>query len=85
MHGPGLTWLLPEYVLFHQAATELDVLSQYSIVVPDTYLMQDLQELEQPKAATVTSAVLAGILSGTTGLREYEVCLSPLASPPAMC
>ena len=56
-----------------QAATELEALSEFSTVVPDTFLMQDLQRLERPKAATVTSAVLSGILSGSGGLREYEV------------
>ena len=56
-----------------QAATELEALGQFSTVVPDTFLMQDLQRLEMPKAATVNSAVLSGILSSPAGLHEYEV------------
>ena len=40
--------------------------------MPDTVLMQNLQRSEVPKAATVTSAVLSGILRNPTGLREYE-------------
>ena len=63
-----------------QAATELEALSEHSIVVPDTFLMQDLQILERPKAATVTSAVLSGILTGTTSLREYEVSATILST-----
>ena len=55
-----------------QSSTELEALSGYSTVVPDTYLMQDLQKLEMPKAATVTSAVLSGILRSPTGFQEYE-------------
>lgn len=58
-----------------QAATELEALSRFSTVVPDTYLMQDLQRLQTPKAATVTSSVLSGILNSPAGLREYEVPL----------
>jgi len=57
------------------SSTELEALSKFSTVVPDTYLMQDLQKLETPKAATVTSAVLSGILSSPTGFREYEVAI----------
>ena len=55
-----------------QSSTELEALSGYSIVVPDTYLMQNLQKLETPKAATVTSAVLSGILRSPTGFQELE-------------
>ena len=56
-----------------QSSTELEALEEYSTVVPDTYLMQDLQKLERPKAASVTSAVLAGVLRAPSGLKEYEV------------
>lgn len=56
------------------SSSELDVLSSFSEVVPDTLLMQSLQNVEQPKAATVSSAVLSGILRNSSGLREYEVC-----------
>lgn len=57
------------------ASTELEALGEFSTVVPDTYLMQDLQKLETPKAATVTSAVLSGILRSPTGFRDAEVAI----------
>lgn len=64
-----------------QSSTELEALSGYSTVVPDTYLMQDLQKLETPKAATVTSAVLSGILRSPTGFQEYEVTFNAKCLP----
>lgn len=56
------------------AATELERIEQFSVVVPDTVLMQNINDIENPKAATVSSVVLTGILSNPTGLKEYEVC-----------
>jgi hypothetical protein len=55
------------------AATELQRLERFSVVVPDTVLMQKINDLENPKAATVSSGVIVGILRAPTGLREYEV------------
>ena len=55
------------------AATELSALSALSSVVPDTYLSRSLHELASPKAATVSSAVLYGILSSPGSERESEV------------
>ena len=55
------------------AATELDYLENWSTVVPDTLLLQDIEKIEAPKAATVSSAVLGGILRNPAGLQEYKV------------
>lgn len=55
------------------AATELNYLESWSTVVPDTLLLQDIEKIEAPKAATVTSAVLGGILRNPAGLQEYKV------------
>lgn len=55
------------------AATELDYLEGWSTVVPDTLLLQNIEKIEAPKAATVSSAVLGGILRNPAGLQEYKV------------
>lgn len=55
------------------AATELDYIENWSTVVPDTILLQDIEKIEAPKAATVSSAVLGGILRNPAGLQEYKV------------
>jgi hypothetical protein len=62
------------------AATALDLVERYSTVIPDTMLMQDLSKgdnagLNSLKAATVSSAVLLGILRNP--LSEYEVSPRP--------
>ena len=55
------------------AATELELLERFTVVVPDTLLLQDIEKIETPKAATVSSAVLTGILRNPSGLQEYKV------------
>ena len=55
------------------ASTELEYLEQYTTVVPDTLLLQNIEEIEAPKAATVSSAVLAGILRTPGALQDYKV------------
>lgn len=55
------------------AATELSALSALSSVVPDTYLSRSLHVLTSPKAATVSSSVLYGILQSPGSQREAEV------------
>ena len=55
------------------ASTELQYLESYTTVVPDTLLLQNIEEIEAPKAATVSSAVLAGILRTPGALQEYKV------------
>ncbi len=55
------------------ASTELEYLEQYTTVVPDTLLLQNIEEIEAPKAATVSSAVLAGILRTPSALQDYKV------------
>ena len=53
--------------------TELDALKYSgSEVVPDVLLSQNLQDVEQPKAATSSRSVLGGILN-SPGLRRYKV------------
>ena len=59
------------------AATELEYLERYTTVVPDTLLLQDIEKIEAPKAATVSSAVLSGILRNPAGLQEYKVKSCP--------
>ena len=54
-------------------ATELEYLESHTTVVPDTLLLQNFEEIEAPKAATVSSAVLAGILRTPGALQEYKV------------
>ena len=54
-------------------ATELEYLESHTIVVPDTLLLQNIEQIEAPKAATVSSAVLAGILRTPGALQEYKV------------
>ena len=54
------------------AATELEALSRYSVIVPDTVLMQEVEQLEL-QAATVSSALLRAIMRTPAGLHEYEV------------
>lgn len=58
------------------AATELELLERFTVVVPDTLLLQDIESIEAPKAATVSSSVLTGILRNPTGLQEYKVCVN---------
>lgn len=41
--------------------------------MPDTLLLQNIEKIEAPKAATVSSAVLGGILRNPAGLQEYKV------------
>lgn len=55
------------------ASTELQYLEAFTTVVPDTLLLQNIEQIEAPKAATVSSAVLAGILRTPGGLQEYKV------------
>lgn len=43
-------------------------------MVPDTVLMRELFKVEDPKAATVSSAVLHGILQSPASMFEYKVC-----------
>ncbi|CAL8466910.1 g6446 [Coccomyxa elongata] len=57
------------------AATELDYLEGWSTVVPDTLLLQNIEKIEAPKAATVSSAVLGGILRNPAGLQEYKIAI----------
>eukprot|EP00803_Ostreobium_quekettii_P007934 evm.model.scf_3304.1 EVM.evm.TU.scf_3304.1 scf_3304:10-2913(-) len=54
------------------SATELEALEAISIVVPDTWIMEETSLLEKPKAATVSPNVLAGILNNPAGLRPYK-------------
>lgn len=55
------------------SATELESLEEMSTVVPDTLILEEVSEVEKPKAATVSPGVLAGILSSPSGLRPYKV------------
>lgn len=64
------------------AATELEALSQWSTIIPDTVLMQKVEELEL-QAATVSSTVLAGMMGNPRVAREYQArCLSQTAQTP---
>ncbi|CAL5225633.1 g8489 [Coccomyxa viridis] len=56
-------------------ATELEYLESHTTVVPDTLLLQNIEEIEAPKAATVSSAVLAGILRTPGALQEYKFAI----------
>ena len=42
-------------------------------VVPDVVLSQSLQNLEEPKAATSSRSVLAGIMSTPASMRRFKV------------
>lgn len=53
------------------AATELEALSQWSTIIPDTVLMQKFEDLEL-QAATVSSTVLAGMMGNPRVAREYQ-------------
>ncbi len=55
------------------AATELEALSKWSTIIPDTVLMQKVEELEL-QAATVSSTVLAGMMGNPRVAREYQAC-----------
>ena len=55
------------------ASTEFQYLERWTTVVPDTLLLEKMEELEAPKAATVSSAVLGGILRNPAGFQEYKV------------
>lgn len=56
------------------AATELEALSQWSTIIPDTVLMQKVEELEL-QAATVSSSVLAGMMGNPQVPREYQMAI----------
>ncbi|DBA67125.1 TPA: hypothetical protein ACH3X2_001449 [Trebouxia sp. C0005] len=56
------------------AATELEALSQWSTIIPDTVLMQKIEELEL-QAATVSSTVLAGMMGNPRVAREYQMAI----------
>lgn len=56
------------------AATELEALSQWSTIIPDTVLMQKVEELEL-QAATVSSTVLAGMMGNPRVAREYQMAI----------
>ena len=66
------------------AATELEALSKWSTIIPDTVLMQKVEDLEL-QAATVSSTVLAGMMGNPRVSREYQVSQSvcSLLCPPA--
>lgn len=57
------------------AATELSALDALSVIVPDTYLSRSLHQLTRPRAATVSSSVLYGILRSPGALRELELAI----------
>ena len=63
------TYQAPSY---RTAATELDVLERFSVVVPDTGALKEIQQIDDPKAATVSSAVLSGILRNPAGQQELK-------------
>lgn len=63
------TYQAPSY---RTAATELDVLERWSVVVPDTGALKEIQQIDDPKAATVSSAVLTGILRNPAGQQELK-------------
>ncbi|KAK9823006.1 hypothetical protein WJX81_005539 [Elliptochloris bilobata] len=57
------------------AATELDLLESFSVVVPDTGALGEIQQIDDPKAATVSSAVLTGILRNPAGQQELKAAI----------
>ena len=63
------TYQAPSY---RTAATELDALERWSVVVPDTGALGEIQQIDDPKAATVSSAVLTGILRNPAGQQELK-------------
>lgn len=63
------------------AATELEALSKWSTIIPDTVLMQKVEDLEL-QAATVSSTVLAGMMGNPRVSREYQASQS-IFGPPA--
>jgi len=65
------------------AATELEALSQWSTIIPDTVLMQKIEELEL-QAATVSSTVLAGMMGNPRVAREYQASWK-LQTAQALC
>ena len=55
------------------AATELDALARMSQLVPDTKLLE-MSALSAPEAATVSAAVIVGVLSSEKlGVKPIEV------------
>lgn len=57
-----------------QGATALDVITSVSSVVPDTVLLGKTAASDAPTAATVSSAVLAGLAANpAAGVREFQV------------
>lgn len=44
-------------------------------VVPDVMLSQNLQDVESPKAATISRSVLNGILNNAASLQRYKICV----------
>ena len=55
------------------SSTELERLEALSTVVPDVLLSQSLQQVEEPKAATTSRSVLAGIMGNPVSMRRYKV------------
>ena len=55
-------------------ATALDIIRRHSEVVPDTVLLGNRGTVDVPTAATVSAAVLAGLVANPgAGVREYQV------------
>ncbi|PRW61225.1 putative transaldolase [Chlorella sorokiniana] len=57
------------------ASTELERLEALSTVVPDVLLSQSLQKVEEPKAATTSRSVLAGIMGTPTSMRRFKFAI----------
>lgn len=57
------------------ASTELERLEALSTVVPDVLLSQSLQKVEEPKAATSSRSVLAGIMGTPTSMRRFKFAI----------
>lgn len=71
---PRATTKAPEYVAPSRVtgSNELQALERVSVVVPDTMLMKEIQKVEDPKAATVSSGVLNGLLRAPGSLVEFK-------------
>ncbi len=76
------TYQAPSY---RTAATELDVLERYSVVVPDTGALKEIQQIDDPKAATVSSAVLTGILRNPAGQQELKARVANCSCSAMRC
>lgn len=57
------------------AATELDLLEEYTNVVPDTALMATAQDALPKKAGTSSCGVLRGILQSPVGLQQFKTAV----------